>query len=1145
MAIDTSNISFINYLWTKKNSDGTITGIRLSKDNLPEYLADPIQILAGKNISITPTNAGIEISAAADGKVKTVNAIGPDANGNVTIPIPTAGTTASAVGTKASGGNATTWSKSDHVHNISLATGDNNGQVKIAGTNVSVKGLGSAAYTPSTAYATSGHTHSFNQITSRGEAFLDWGGKNFSGSYGPIDAAMVPELGANRLAFMPANAVTIEYSRDGGSTWTDYGPTEYQKVDLFNGRGASFTIGKATSGAGNIATNKYQLRVNIYTGTGKVYTVLNKFVIYLSTSGTNNNWCTIRARKQSDYTAGNDTWTTFANKISVSGWSGYNVINTSGITTYGNTASTQYGHIQFIFGCDKGSTNNSYPGLQINKIFGFGGVGWTTPSTMAKTGHMYTYDSSQNVTFPAAITSGAINSYNILPRANNTYNLGSSSYKWANVYATTIYENGTSLANKYAGISHTHDDKYYTKTDINTKFANLEQDIDGRYVKNDDTGWGPDEIIVGGNSVQDGVKSSGVDISDVALKTNIPTKVSQLTNDSGFTTNTGTVTSVEVKMNNSTKGTITTSGTIDLGTVITSHQDISGKVNKSGDTMTGNLNPSTTKGASLGTSSLYWNNIYGTTIYENGTSLVNKYLGKTAKAADADKLDGNDSTYYLNYNNLTNKPTIPAAANNGTITIKQTGISDQTFTVNQSGNKTITLVDTNTWRPLGTGASDACAGNDPRLSNARTPTAHTHTSNDVTDALTLIQGNNITLTPTASGLKISAAADSNEVVTLTGDQEVSGVKTFNAPTNSSGTEQATMKLKTANGGSITFGKEGNNSGSMIRLDQVDGTCRLRFRSSATAGAMVWEQPESGSAVYMDVSTVNFRNTSAVVFNKFKSAGYLYTDSNGNLKKGTMPTALKNPNSLTFGTKTYDGSSAQTITASDLGALTSHQDISGKQDKLVSGTNIKTINGNSILGSGDLTISGGGGSIPVATNTTLGGIKPWFSTTGKSTYNGTNSYSTSPAINNATTTSGRFYPIGVDANGRAYVNVPWTNTTYSNIAVMSSGGSSGSDGSSASYAYATLTNNSSSSKKLRIFCRRITDAFNSIDSKSISFTGVSFTRVPYVTIGVYGTNSYTLNNVNVFNVTKTGCNYRATSNNGAAGSAFYIIAIQPY
>lgn len=36
-------------------------------------------------------------------------------------------------------------------------------------------------------------------------------------------------------------------------------------------------------------------------------------------------------------------------------------------------------------------------------------------------------------------------------------------------------------------------------------------------------------------------------------------------------------------------------------------------------------------------------------------------------------------------------------------------------------------------------------------------------------------------------------------------------------------------------------------------------------------------------------------------------------------------------------------------------------VEGKQDQLVSGTNIKTINGTSILGSGNIVISGGGGS----------------------------------------------------------------------------------------------------------------------------------------------------------------------------------------
>ena len=261
------------------------------------------------------------------------------------------------------------------------------------------------------------------------------------------------------------------------------------------------------------------------------------------------------------------------------------------------------------------------------------------------------------------------------------------------------------------------------------------------------------------------------------------------------------------------------------------------------------------------------------------------------------------------------------------------------------------------------------------------------------------------------------------VVKLTSDQTVNGVKTFNAPANSDGTEQTTMKIKTANGGAIIFGKEGPNSGSMIRLDQTDGTTRLQFRASSTPGAMVWKQPESGAALYFDFGPNATRTTMPT------SGGTLaYTSQ--------IPTKLKNPHALTFGKKTYDGSSAQTITASDLGALTSHQSLadyakksdlasvsqtvssntskittlqgyfnadgqallavsashdadvneitttyanqvdldntnatlSNKQDKLVSGNNLKTINGNSLLGSGNITINTSG-TIDSALSTT--------------------------------------------------------------------------------------------------------------------------------------------------------------------------------
>ena len=122
---------------------------------------------------------------------------------------------------------------------------------------------------------------------------------------------------------------------------------------------------------------------------------------------------------------------------------------------------------------------------------------------------------------------------------------------------------------------------------------------------------------------------------------------------------------------------------------------------------------------------------------------------------------------------------------------------------------------------------------------------------------------------TASNIKNSTllAADENgkiipsttAYVTVATAQEISGQKTFTAPALASG-EQPTTTFLTANGGRIIFGKEGPNSGSMIALEQEKGTRRLNFRSSSTPGAMVWEQPESGSSLFYDVENVNFRGT---------------------------------------------------------------------------------------------------------------------------------------------------------------------------------------------------------------------------------------------------------------------------------------------
>ena len=134
--------------------------------------------------------------------------------------------------------------------------------------------------------------------------------------------------------------------------------------------------------------------------------------------------------------------------------------------------------------------------------------------------------------------------------------------------------------------------------------------------------------------------------------------------------------------------------------------------------------------------------------------------------------------------------------------------------------------------------------------------------------------------------------------TLNGNLIVNGVSTFQNTDYTSGVENQVVKyrFKTASNqyGAIYFGKEGPNNGAMIRLDQVEGTARLYFRASSTAGAIVWSQPESGSQLFFDVNKVNFR-----------TAGYLADatsfrpSSNGTKDLGASAYKFKNVYATAF------------------------------------------------------------------------------------------------------------------------------------------------------------------------------------------------------------------------------------------------------
>jgi len=90
----------------------------------------------------------------------------------------------------------------------------------------------------------------------------------------------------------------------------------------------------------------------------------------------------------------------------IAGYSGWNILNIPILKTYRNSASTQYGRVRLTFRHSKISATNSAAAIIL--IQGYGGMGWACPSTMAKTGHLYSYDSLQNATFPAEVRAPAL-----------------------------------------------------------------------------------------------------------------------------------------------------------------------------------------------------------------------------------------------------------------------------------------------------------------------------------------------------------------------------------------------------------------------------------------------------------------------------------------------------------------------------------------------------------------------------------------------------------------------------------------------------------------------------------------------------------------------------------------------------------------
>ncbi len=283
------------------------------------------------------------------------------------------------------------------------------------------------------------------------------------------------------------------------------------------------------------------------------------------------------------------------------------------------------------------------------------------------------------------------------------------------------------------------------------------------------------------------------------------------------------------------------------------------------------------------------------------------------------------------YADLTGKPTIPtsnsqltngagyitsSSVGDGTLTITVDG-SSSTFTANQSG-------DTNISFTTGSGSSIAVSDEGTQLTS------------DVTSFN--FTGSGVTATATGDAVTVNVAGGG-------GSGDITGV-TATSPLTGGGTS-----------GDVTVGIQEANTGQSGFLSSTDwNTFNSKTNNAGTVTQIIASSPLTGG-------TITGSGTIGIPQASTSASGYLTsTDWNtfNNKGSGTLTSVSATaPLAVTNGSGPDPAFSIVEANASTNGFIsaTDWNTFNDKQDLLVSATNIKTINGNNLLGSGDLVVSG--------------------------------------------------------------------------------------------------------------------------------------------------------------------------------------------
>lgn len=240
---------------------------------------------------------------------------------------------------------------------------------------------------------------------------------------------LLSSVRANRLALLPADQIIIEKTTDGGITWVDAELPDSQKSQLFKGLNVNNTLGlpmidgkkdtkcglrvtitgmKYNVPDGTSETEKYNYWNKTYVKEWERYCTIHTLAFWIcdtddaisvkvqyATGENPNNW----------YDGFNDP------SYGMTGWSGWNIIHIKsqpvlggGTIQPGNTWNWRFTFFTAIRP-RRTSLSTKWPtNMQsIGSIMGYGEDCWTSSNNLMSNDHLYTWDLSQNATFPANI----------------------------------------------------------------------------------------------------------------------------------------------------------------------------------------------------------------------------------------------------------------------------------------------------------------------------------------------------------------------------------------------------------------------------------------------------------------------------------------------------------------------------------------------------------------------------------------------------------------------------------------------------------------------------------------------------------------------------------------------------------------------